>query len=115
MRADIAQDITTDPPQPLVKYFVNFTGQRVSISCSSTACRPAIAARFSPRGDPGGLRPAHRERAEGHACSKQLCATLVEYLIVKIAELLVPGEAAQTPAFATTSAAASTSRRSTPA
>src|SRR5208337_3022838 len=26
--ADVTQEITTDPMQPLVKYFVNFTGQR---------------------------------------------------------------------------------------
>ena len=100
--ADIPHDITTDPQQPLIKYFVNFTGPRGLDMLQQHGLAPGSRGQV--------LAPLEIQEVFDHLIenglkatrySGQLCATLVEYLIVKIAELLVPGEAAQTPAFAT--------------
>jgi AraC-like DNA-binding protein len=100
--AGVAQDITTDPRQPLVKYFVNFTGQRGLDLLQQHGLSPGSRGRVFA---PGEIQEVFDRLIENGLkttrFSGQLCATLVEYLIVKIAESLVPGEAAQTPAFAT--------------
>ena len=113
---DIAHDITTDPAQPLVKYFVNFTGHRGLDLLEQHGLPPGKRGQiFAPVEIQDVFDRLIENGLKATRHSNQLCATLVEYLIVKIAESLVPGEAAQTPAFATYQAAASTSRRNTPA
>ena len=98
----VAQDITTDPRQPLVKYFVNFTGQHGRDLLEQHGLTPGGRGRvFAPAEIQEVFDRLIQNGLKATRYSKQLCATLAEYLIVKIAELLVPGEAAQTPAFAT--------------
>ena len=99
---EVAQDITTDPKQPLMKYFVNFTGQRGLDLLGRHGLAPGSRGRvFAPVEIQEVFDRLIENGLKATRYSNQLCATLVEYLIVKIAELLVPGEAAQTPAFAT--------------
>jgi AraC-like DNA-binding protein len=99
---DVAQNITTDPQQPLVKYFVNFTGQRGLDLLRQHGLAPGSRGRvFAPVEIQDVFERLIENGLKATRYSNQLCATLVEYLIVKIAESLVPGEAAQTPAFAT--------------
>jgi len=98
----VPQHITTSATEPLVKYFVDFTGPRAG----------ELLSQFGP---PLGtvvqvLAPAeiqavmddligNGQRAGPHAA--RLCALLLEYLIVKIADSRMPWEATPTPAFAT--------------
>jgi AraC-like DNA-binding protein len=99
---DVAHDITTDPQQPLVKYFVNFTGRRGLDLLQQHGLPPGSRGRvFAPVEIQEVFDQLIQNGLKATRYSNQLCATLVEYLIVKIAEALVPGEAAQTPAFAT--------------
>ena len=98
----VAHDITTDPRQPLVKYFVNFTGQRGLDLLARHGMAPGTRGRvFAPVEIQEVFDRLLENGLKATRYSDQLCATLVEYLIVKIAESRVPGEAAQTPAFAT--------------
>jgi AraC-like DNA-binding protein len=98
---DVAHDITTDPQQPLVKYFVNFTGQR-GLDLLQHGLPPGSRGRvFAPVEIQDVFDHLIDNGLKATRFSSQLCGTLAEYLIVKIAELLVPGQAAQTPAFAT--------------
>ena len=99
---DVAHDIATDPRQPLVKYFVNFTGTRGLQLFEKYGLSPGTHGRvFAPAEIQATFDNLIQNGLKGTRFSETLCATLVEYLIVKIAELLVPGEAAQTLAFAT--------------
>ncbi|MGA2259523.1 MAG: AraC family transcriptional regulator [Thermoguttaceae bacterium] len=99
---DIAHDITTDPKQPLVKYFVNFTGQRGLDLLQQLGLAPGNRGQvFAPVEIQDVFDRLIENGLKATRYSNRLCATLVEYLIVKIAESLVPGEATQTPSFAT--------------
>jgi AraC-like DNA-binding protein len=98
----VPQDITSDPQQPLVKYFINFTGQRGHDLLGQHGLSPGSHGRVYASLEVQDVFERLMEnglKASRH--SNRLCATLVEYLIVKIAELLVPGESVHTPAFAT--------------
>lgn len=98
----VAQDITTDPAQPLVKYFVNFTGRHGYDLLEQHGLSPGSHGRVhAPAEVWDVLDLLIVNGLKGTRFSGMLCATLVEYLIVKIADLLVPGEAVQTPAFVT--------------
>ena len=98
----VAQDITSDRGEPLVKYFVNFTGQHGSELLEQHGLAPGSYGRvFAPAEIQEVFDLLIHNGARATRFSGPLCAALVEYLIVKIADLLVPGEAAQTPAFAT--------------
>lgn len=98
----VAQHITTNPDEPLVKYFVDFTGPRAGELLAQFGPAPGTVARV--------LAPAeiqavlddligNGQRAGPHAA--RLCALLLEYLLLKIADSQVPWEATPTPAFAT--------------
>ena len=98
----VPHDITTDAQQPLVKYFVNFTGQGGLDLLAGHGLPPGSHGRvFAPLDIQEVFERLLENGLKSTRYSGRLCATLVEYLIVKIAELLVPGEAAQTPAFGT--------------
>jgi AraC-like DNA-binding protein len=100
--ADIAQDITTDPEQPLVKYFVNFTGRHGAELLEQHGLSPGSCGRlFSPLEIQSVFDDLIQNGLKATRYSGQLCAALVEYLVLKMAESFLPGEAAETPAFAT--------------
>jgi len=99
---DVAHHIATDPKQPLVKYFVNFTGSRGAELLRTYGLAPGSRGRvFAPAETQSVFDGLIQDGVKGTRFSGALCAALVEYLIVKIAESLVPGEAIPTPAFAT--------------
>lgn len=98
----IAQDITTDAAEPLVKYFVDFTGSRALTWLTEQGMQPGSVGRIcAPVEVQGVFDDLIRNGLKGTRYSPLLCANLLEHLILKIAECLLPGEAAQTPAFAT--------------
>ncbi len=100
--ADVAHEITTDPQQPLVKYFVNFTGQRGLDLLQQHGLAPGSRGHaFAPLEIQEVFDRLIENGLKATRYSNRLCATLVEYLILKAAESLVPGEAVQTPSFAT--------------
>jgi AraC-like DNA-binding protein len=98
----IAQDITTDPSDPLGKYFVDFAGMEAQDLLKQHGLPPASFARVYA---PGEIQDIFddliRDGLKGTGFAPALCAALLEYLIVKLADSLMPLEPKQTPAFAT--------------
>jgi AraC-like DNA-binding protein len=99
---EVPHHITTDRDDPLAKYFVDFTGRRAANLLRRYALTPGTSGHVFAPGEiqrifddliQNGLKST---RFSAHAC-----ATLLEYLVLKIAESLSTWEAAQTPAFAT--------------
>jgi AraC-like DNA-binding protein len=98
----VPHDISTSAEQPLVKYFVNFTGQRAFDLLKQHGLSPGSRGQVFAPGEVQEVFDRLIENGlKATRYSAQLCATLLEYLIVKIAESLMPGESIQTPAFAT--------------
>lgn len=99
---DVAQDITTDPSDPLGKYFVDFTGLRAPDLLRQYGLPPASFARVHA---PGEIQDVFdgliRDGLKGTGFAGALCTALLEYLVVKLADSLMPWEPMQTPAFAT--------------
>jgi AraC-like DNA-binding protein len=99
---DITQDITTDPSDTLVKYFVDFTGTHAARLLREFAPAPGSVGRVSAPGEVQAIfDDLIRNGLRGTRFTAPLCAAIVEYLILKIAESLMPWEAAETPAFVT--------------
>jgi AraC-like DNA-binding protein len=99
---EISQHIATHADDPLTKYFIDFAGTRAE----------ELLRRFGPALGTVGRVAAPGEIQEifdsliqnGQKASRfsaYLCATLLEYLVGKIAEGQMPASMAQTPAFAT--------------
>lgn len=98
----VSQDITTDRDDPLVKYFVDFTGQRGRRLLNDYALPPGTSGRVVAPGEIEGVFDTLIQNGlKGTRFSGPLCAAMVEYLILKIAESLTTWEASQTPAYAT--------------
>jgi AraC-like DNA-binding protein len=95
-------DITTDPHDPLVKYFVDFTGPRAGQLLRKYALAPGRAINVHAVGEIQEIFDLLiRNGVKATRYSSSLCATLVEHLILKIAESLVPVGYSETPAFET--------------
>lgn len=99
---DVAQEIATDANDPLGKYFVDFTGSKALDLLKQYGLPPASFARVHAPGEIQRiLDDLIRDGLKGTGHAAALCAALLEYLIVKLADSLMPLEAEQTPAFAT--------------
>jgi len=98
----VAQHIVTDTRDPLVKYFVDFAGTRARRLLDSHALGPGTTARVRSPGRIQGLfdELIHDGR-QGTGFAGTLCTALLEYLILKVSNSLLPLCAAQTRAFAT--------------
>jgi len=99
---NIAQNIATDPSDPLGKYFVDFAGRKALDLLKRYGLPPASFARVHAPGEIQGILDAlirDGQKGSGHAAA--LCAALLEYLVIKLADSLMPWEAEQTQAFAT--------------
>jgi len=98
----VPQHITTDAKDPLVKYFVDFTGTRAERLLDSQSLSPGSAARVR---DPARIQALFDELIHdgqlGSGFSQALCTALLEYLLLKVSDSLLPLSAAQTRAFAT--------------
>jgi AraC-like DNA-binding protein len=98
----VAQDITTDPKDLLEKYFVDFAGWRAPRLMEQYGLPPGTFARAFALGEIQAiLDDLIQDGLRGTALSDALCAALFEYLIVRVADSLIPWETQQTPAFAT--------------
>jgi AraC-like DNA-binding protein len=99
---DVAQDIATDPKDPLHKYFVDLAGSQVPRLLEQYGLSPGTFARVFALGEIQLLLDdLIQDGLRGTALSDALCAALFEYLIIKVADSLMPWETRQTPAFAT--------------
>ena len=99
---EVAHDIVSDPADPLVKYFVNFTGGRGLDLLDRCGLGPgALGRAFAPAEVQDLYDVLIHNGVKAARFSGPLCAALVECLIFKIAESLMPAEAVETPAFAT--------------
>lgn len=94
--------ITTSATQPLVKYFFDFTGRRALSLLRNNALAPGSVGRvFAPGEIQAVCDELIRNGLKNTRFSSAICDAMFEYLVLKIAEMLVPGEAVQSPAFAT--------------
>jgi AraC-like DNA-binding protein len=98
----IRLDITTDPADPLVKYFVDFSGIQAPQLLRDCKLAPATAARVFPPSEIEGLfDEIVNSGLRGTRHTAELCAKLLECLTLKILEARAPLEGAGTLAFST--------------
>jgi AraC-like DNA-binding protein len=99
---DVAHEITTSRDKPLEKYFVDFAGAQAPTLLEQHRFQPGSFARVPVTVD---LQHVYddliRDGARGTSYAQPLCTALLEYLVIRIADSLVPGEARPTPAMAT--------------
>ena len=98
----IRQQIATDPDQPLMKYFVDFAGTRARELVRACHLAPGRAIQvFAPHEIQAGFDELIRNGLKGTRFSARICATLLEFLVLKIAESQAPLEGIESQAFAT--------------
>lgn len=98
----ISQRITTDPDDPMVKYFVDFSGREAKALMRRCGLRPGTLVQTSAPSDL--LRifdDLIRTGQSGSALARPACAVLVELLLYRIAETARPPDVTTPPAFAT--------------
>ena len=98
----ISHVITTDPRDRMVKYFVDFTGPGALPLLQEYAPHPGEVVRAS---SPTQILQIFDDLIlNGQTVSRYsdlLCATLLEYLVLKVAETAVSDDSTRTAAFAT--------------
>jgi AraC-like DNA-binding protein len=98
----ISQDITTDEEETLVKYFVDFTGLRALDLLQAQDLQPgSVTHVFAPGEVQSVFDDFIRDGLKGSGYGPALCAALFEYLVLKIADSQMPGQAGQPRAFST--------------
>ena len=97
----ISQRIATDAARPLVKYFIDFAGCRAE-QLMERHLLPGSVGRVFVIGEVQDIfDELIRSGLKATQYSATLCNILLEYLILKIAESLMPWEATESAAFAT--------------
>jgi AraC-like DNA-binding protein len=98
----LSQEITGDPSDPLVKYFVDFAGSQAPELLHSCALAPGHFSQVHPA---SALQPLFDELIQAglgvRRDSSKLCAKLLECLALKIKLDIVPLEGVNTLAFST--------------
>jgi len=98
----VPQRITGDPANPLVKYFVDFSGARAVQLLRSCGLPPGRVSQVFP---PNALAPLFDELIhsglQARAESPELCAKLLECLALRITGSRAPVDGSETMAFAT--------------
>jgi AraC-like DNA-binding protein len=98
----ISQDITTDTAEPLVKYFVDFTGTHALALLERHGLAPgSVVQVFAPGEVQSVFDDFVRDGLKGTGYAAALCAALFEYLVLKIADSQIPGRSGQTLAYGT--------------
>ena len=98
----VSQNISTDPNDPLEKYFVDLSGSRADGLLQQYELTPAAFARVYAMEEPQAIfEKLIGDGLKSTGLSEDLCATLLEYLIVKVADSRMPWAPRQTPAFTT--------------
>jgi AraC-like DNA-binding protein len=99
---EVPHQIATDRDDPLIKYFVDFAGRRAGVLLRQFGLPPGTSGRVL---SPGEIQRVFDDLIQNGLKStrltSQICAMLVEYLVLKISESLGTWEAAQSPAYAT--------------
>ncbi len=99
---NVPHRIVTDREDPLAKYFVDFTGRRAARLLRQHGLAPGASGRvFAPGEIQRIFDDLIQNGMKSTRLTSEVCAALLEYLVLKIAESLSTWEAAQTPAFAT--------------
>jgi AraC-like DNA-binding protein len=98
----ISQDIAGNTANPLGKYFVDFCGRDALRLLRQYGLAPGSVMRIA---DPGEIQGTFDDLIEnglkGSRYGLQLCDVLLHYLMLKIADLSLPGDAPHSPAYAT--------------
>ncbi|MEO5715610.1 MAG: AraC family transcriptional regulator, partial [Luteolibacter sp.] len=98
----VPHEITGNPDEPLVKYFVDFTGTHAAALLRSCGLAPGSVSEVFPANS---LQPLFDELIEAGLRirneSAELCAKLLECLALRIAGSRAPVEASDSHAFAT--------------
>ena len=98
----IPHRITADPRDPLVKYFVDFTGKRAASVLEKCGLAGGCVVHVFP---PDCVMPLFEELirsgTQPRANTAELCSALVECIALKIGTVSVPPETAQSRSFAT--------------
>lgn len=94
--------IETGASDPLVKYFIDFTGTRALALLREASLVPGTFLQLSAPGEVRGVFDELIRNGLKAGChAPRICATLLELLVLKIAESRVPMSAGETQAFAT--------------
>jgi len=94
--------IQSDPADPLVKYFVDFTGRKAHKLLEEHGLTPGTAVRLAtPEGVLRVFDDLIANGAGGSRYGPALCATLVELLVLKIAEATTVDDGYRAVAFST--------------
>jgi AraC-like DNA-binding protein len=98
----IRHTIQSDSDVPLVKYFVDFTGQNAGRLLKAARLRPGqVADIFPPHEAQGLFDELIASGMKGTPRSRELCLRLLECLLLKISEAHAPVEGMETRAFTT--------------
>jgi AraC-like DNA-binding protein len=98
----ISHQITTDPRDPLEKYFLDFTGPRAVPMLEECGLAPGKVARVSSLSEVRDIFDTLIRdglRRTGTCC--MLCSILCEYLMIKLGDLMMPPGARLSPAAVT--------------
>lgn len=100
-RPGIPHHITSDPRDPLVKYFVDFAGRRAALVLETCGLAGGRVVHVFP---PDAVMPLFEELIRSgmqpRANTGELCSKLLECLALKIGAVSAPPEAAQSRSFA---------------
>ena len=98
----IPQDIHSDPQRPLIKYFVDFTGRKARTLLNPPGPAPGKLVQTS---HPHDIRRLFDELIDAGLRSTpfrtDICAAILQHLLLRIAETSVPPGTASTAAFET--------------
>jgi AraC-like DNA-binding protein len=95
-------DIVTDASDPLVKYFVDFTGSRAASLLRRHGPAPGTVIQTSSPGEIMALFDDLIRNGQSHTpFSGRIAAIILEHLLLKIAETSIPNGSSGSPAFAT--------------
>lgn len=98
----VPHEISTDPQQPMIKYFVDFAGSGAGVLLKSSGLRTGSLAQVFP---PTEIQPLFdeliRNGLRGSRQSPRICEILLEALVQKITEARAPSSGRETLAFET--------------
>lgn len=98
----VSQLMTSDVRDPLDKFFLNFTGPRALPTLHESGLPPGTVARVHSAGEVEEVFDnLIRDGSRGGPSANLLCAALWEYLVVKLAELVMPPGSCPSAAAAT--------------
>jgi AraC-like DNA-binding protein len=97
-----SHSITTDPRDVLEKYFVDLTGPRAPQILEECGLPPGTVAQVSSVNEVEDVFDSLiRDGSRGTGASNMLCVALSEYLMIKLADLVMPPGERPSPAAAT--------------